>query len=93
VSDVAAAPKNAGHSVKVFDINQSSIDSLTASGATAASSPAEAAAGVDTIVTMLPSSPHVDGVFNGPDGILSNDTLPGTLILIGLHTRLDCADT
>ena len=48
----------AGHEVVVFDVAQPAIDKAISQGATSASTPRElAAAGCDTIVTMLPSNP------------------------------------
>ena len=57
----------AGHEVVVFDVAQPAIDKAISQGATSASTPRElAAAGCDTIVTMLPSNPHVVSVHH-PD--------------------------
>merc|ERR1719181_1931436 len=58
-----------GKTLTVFDLNQDAVSSLTDAGATAASSPAEAADGATTIITMLPSSPHVESFFTGDNGI------------------------
>lgn len=69
-----------GHNVTVFDIVKSSVDSVVAEGAQAASCPAEVASNSDRIITMLPSSPHVKNCFTADDGILST-VQPGTLIL------------
>ncbi len=61
----------AGRSVVAFDVNSSAVDRLGAAGGQRASSPAEVAAGCSTVLTMLPSSPHVQSVFEGPRGVLS----------------------
>lgn len=62
----------AGHEVTVFDVSKAAVDEATAAGATSASSPAELASQVNTVVTMLPSNPHVKSVYMGEDGILSS---------------------
>jgi 3-hydroxyisobutyrate dehydrogenase len=61
----------AGHALTVFDVVQRNIDALAALGATAAVSPKHAAAQAEMVITMLPSSPHVKGVYLGEDGVLS----------------------
>jgi len=62
----------AGHKLIVYDLNQSAVQNLISQGATAASSPKQLASstGISTIITMLPSSPHVKKVYTGEDGIL-----------------------
>jgi 3-hydroxyisobutyrate dehydrogenase len=61
----------AGHSLVVFDVDQSRIDSLTGAGASAAASAKQAVALADLVLTMLPSSPHVRAVYLGEDGVLA----------------------
>jgi len=58
-----------GHSLIVYDIQSGAAKNLVEMGAKVASSPAEVAAQVNTLVTMLPASPHVTGVYTGPKGI------------------------
>jgi len=69
-----------GHPVTCFDVNQESVEAVTESGATAASTPAEVAAAADTVVTMLPASPHVRSVYCGDDGIFSA-VKPGAMLI------------
>jgi 3-hydroxyisobutyrate dehydrogenase len=52
----------AGHEVRGFDLNPAAVKELQSKGGIAASSPADAA-GVDAVITMLPSSPHVKKVY------------------------------
>jgi len=73
-----------GKTLSVFDLNQSAVDDLASSGATAAASPAEAADGATTIITMLPSSPHVEAVFTGENGIF--ETLGTDVLCIDSST-------
>jgi 2-hydroxy-3-oxopropionate reductase len=59
----------AGFSLVVHNRSRAKVDELVREGATAASSPKEAAAQVDVIITMLPNSPDVELVALGEDGI------------------------
>jgi 3-hydroxyisobutyrate dehydrogenase len=49
-------------------------------GARAAASPREAAAGADAVITCLPTSREVEGLLDGPDGLLAG-LKPGALFL------------
>ena len=60
----------AGHSLVVHNRSRTSVEELVAAGATAASSPAEVAHKANVIVTMLPSSPDVEKVALGVDGLI-----------------------
>lgn len=72
-SHMARNLSKAGHKVVAFDVNSAAVDTLVAGGnASAASSPAEVAAAASTIITMLPSNPHVRKVYLASnDGVLS----------------------
>jgi len=71
-----------GHTVIAFDVNQKAVDIIVSSGATAAESPAAVGAACSTVITMLPSNPHVRSVYCGPDGLLSEGGVsPGTLLI------------
>jgi 3-hydroxyisobutyrate dehydrogenase len=61
----------AGHALVVFDVVQEHVAALTAAGAAGASTPGEAAARGELVITMLPSSPHVKTVYLGKDGVLT----------------------
>jgi 3-hydroxyisobutyrate dehydrogenase len=61
----------AGHSLVVFDVVQRNVDALVAAGAGSATSAKLAASQGDLVITMLPSSPHVKGVYLGEDGVLA----------------------
>ncbi len=54
-----------GHSLQVFDVNAQAVDALVTQGATAAQTPAEAAAGAEFIITMLPNGDIVRQVLLG----------------------------
>ena len=65
----------AGRDLVVYDFNQSSIDELVALGAKGAKSGAEVAAEYDTIITMVPNSPHVRAACLGENGISDTENL------------------
>lgn len=58
-----------GKSVIVHDMVDANVASLVKFGATSASSTSEVAQQCNTIVTMLPSTPHVSQVYEGKKGI------------------------
>ena len=84
-----------GHTLKVFDVVPELVKKLTGLGAESATSPATCSQGVELVITMLPSSPHVRSVYTGKDtGILSG-VPPGVLLIdsstIDPHTARDVA--
>jgi len=70
----------AGHALKVFDLVPQAIEAATRAGAQAAASAAEAVAGADVVISMLPASRHVEGLYLGDDGLLAS-IASGTLVL------------
>lgn len=70
----------AGFALRVFDLLQSAVDSLTAEGAAPAASAAEAVAGASVVVSMLPASRHVEGLYLGESGLMAL-IAPGSLVL------------
>ena len=69
-----------GFAVTAFDLNTEAVKAAVAAGMTAAASAAEAVAAADIVVTMLPSSPHVEGVYGGDGGVI-NAARKGTLCI------------
>jgi 2-hydroxy-3-oxopropionate reductase len=61
----------AGFSVVVHSRSQGPVDDVVAAGAVRASSPADVARRATRIFTMLPDSPDVELVMEGPEGIFS----------------------
>jgi 3-hydroxyisobutyrate dehydrogenase len=55
----------AGHTVHVFDLSQPALDTAKAAGARIATSAADAAAGADCVITMLPAGTHVRSTIVG----------------------------
>jgi 3-hydroxyisobutyrate dehydrogenase len=70
----------AGHSLRVYDVVPAQVEKAVAAGCSATASSVECAHGVDTLVTMLPSSPHVRRVYQGEDGVLAR-IAKGTLLI------------
>ena len=69
-----------GHAVRAFDIVQANVERAVARGAVKATSVADCIAGVEAVVTMLPSSPHVRSVYLGDSGVIRH-AKPGTLLV------------
>ncbi len=61
----------AGHQVKAFDLVPAALAQAVTAGADAGGSAADAASGVDVVVTMLPAGRHVRSVYMGADGIIA----------------------
>ena len=70
----------AGHSVKAFDLSQDAIAKVVAAGGHVATSAQDAVQGAEAIVTMLPASQHVEGLFLGNGNLLAS-IAKGTLVI------------
>jgi 3-hydroxyisobutyrate dehydrogenase len=70
----------AGHAVAGFDQVKASVGRLSAAARAAASSIAQACAGADVVITMLPAGEHVRDVYTGGQGVLAS-VAPGTLLI------------
>lgn len=72
----------AGHEVIAYDINTASLNALASDGATVAKTPQDIPAVCGTVITMLPSNPHVREVYLGELGVLKKVAEPeGTLFI------------
>ncbi len=71
---------NAGHSIKVFDINSSVVDELCELGASKANSPQEVCLETKLVFTSLPTPQIVEEVFMSEGGIFSQAS-PGTTMI------------
>ncbi|MCC7007975.1 MAG: NAD(P)-dependent oxidoreductase [Acidobacteria bacterium] len=69
----------AGFSLVVHSRTRASAEALAPLGATLAGSPAEVARRADMVVTMVPDSPDVELVADGPDGIFTG-ARPGLIV-------------
>lgn len=74
---MAANLVKAGHSVKGFDLSAEILKAVAASGVTPSKSVAEAVAGAEAVVTMLPKGAHVLSVWSE----LASVTKAGTLLI------------
>ncbi|HEY1306526.1 MAG TPA: NAD(P)-dependent oxidoreductase [Vicinamibacterales bacterium] len=70
----------AGHKLIVNSRSQGPVDDLVACGAARALTPADAARGATRIITMVPDSPDVELVLDGPQGVFSA-VQRGTIII------------
>jgi L-serine 3-dehydrogenase (NAD+) len=70
----------AGHNVTGFDLVPSALEQLVAAGGKAARSAREAIEAAQVVVSMLPASRHVEGLYLGEEGLLAYIT-PGSLVL------------
>ena len=69
-----------GYPVVVHSRSPAPVDELVAAGAVRATSPADVARQTSRIITMLPDSPDVERVLEGPDGVFSA-LAPGTILI------------
>jgi 3-hydroxyisobutyrate dehydrogenase len=68
------------YQVTAFDLNPAPVEELLEYGAERAGSSAEAAAAGEIVITMLPSSPHVEEAVLGSGGVLDG-MRPGTVLI------------
>jgi len=66
---MAANLLKAGYSVVVHNRSQGPADELVAQGARKGTSPADVARQATRVITMVPDSPDVERVLDGPDGV------------------------
>jgi 3-hydroxyisobutyrate dehydrogenase len=75
---MAANLAKAGHEVRAFDLSEEALNRAVEAGCTRAASAAEAVAGAEAVVTMLPAGKHVAGVYEAD---VFPNAAPGTLLL------------
>jgi 3-hydroxyisobutyrate dehydrogenase len=61
----------AGHALSVFDVVPGAVSALVDAGARAAPSVADAVAGAEVVITMLPAGPEVRAVYLDAAGVLA----------------------
>lgn len=73
----------AGHALSAFDLSADACAKYRAEGLAIAGSAAEAAAEAEVVISMLPASAHVEGLFLGGAGRpgLLESIRPGTLVI------------
>ena len=74
----------AGHTLKVFDLVPAAMAVLVKDGAQQAQSAAQAVAGVDVVITMLPASQHVEALYLGDTGLLKH--IPAQALIMDCST-------
>ena len=70
----------AGHEVRAFDLSQPARDKLAADGVPIAADAKAAVQGAEVVITMLPASQHVEGLFLGNGNLLAS-IAKGTLVI------------
>ncbi len=69
-----------GHKLKIYDVVPDLIRKLEKEGCEVATSAADCARGVEAVITMLPSSPHVRSAYMSEYGVLKG-AAPGTPLI------------
>ncbi|MBE1528159.1 3-hydroxyisobutyrate dehydrogenase [Sphingopyxis sp. OAS728] len=75
---MAANLAKAGHEVRAFDLSEEALGRAVEAGCTRVASAAEAVAGAEAVVTMLPAGKHVASVYESD---VFPNAAPGTLLL------------
>jgi 2-hydroxy-3-oxopropionate reductase len=70
----------AGYPVVVHSRSRGPVDELVAAGATSAATPADVARRATRVITMVPDSPDVELVLEGPNGVFSG-LQPHTIVI------------
>jgi len=70
----------AGHELRAFDLAKAAVKAMADAGAEVAESPADAAAGAEIVITMLPAGTQVRAVYGGDAGIIKA-VAEGTLLI------------
>jgi 2-hydroxy-3-oxopropionate reductase len=73
-----------GYRVVVHNRSRSAVDELVAAGGVAADTPADVARQATIVITMVPDTPDVELVLEGPDGVLS--TLRSRAVVIDMSS-------
>ena len=70
----------AGHTLSAFDLSKDACAKFAADGLPIAASAAATVKDAEVVVSMLPASAHVEGLYLGTDGLLEK-IAPGTLVI------------
>ncbi|CAD0344794.1 3-hydroxyisobutyrate dehydrogenase [Xanthomonas campestris pv. nigromaculans] len=81
---MAANLIKAGHQLRVFDLVPAALDAAAAAGAHAARSAHDTLADAEIVISMLPASRHVEGLYFGEAGILAQ--IPEGALVIDCST-------
>ncbi|WDM69681.1 3-hydroxyisobutyrate dehydrogenase [Xanthomonas cucurbitae] len=83
-SPMAANLVKAGHQVRVFDLVSAALDAAAAAGAQVAGSAHDTLAEAEIVISMLPASRHVEGLYLGDGGLLAQ--IPDGALVIDCST-------
>lgn len=81
---MAAALLAAGHAVTVYDLSRTALERAVRTGASAAGSPAEMGAAVETLLLSLPTPADVEAALIGTAGVLARPA--GGLVVVDTST-------
>ncbi|WP_114240726.1 3-hydroxyisobutyrate dehydrogenase [Dyella sp. C9] len=81
---MAANLLKAGHELLVFDLVASAVEQAVGQGAKAAANATEAVAHAEIVISMLPASRHVEGLYLGEAGLLPH--IPAGALVIDCST-------
>ena len=81
---MAANLVKAGHEVRGHDVAEAGMARLAEAGGRPVAGVAEACAGADVVITMLPAGKHVAAVYRGPGGVIASS--PADALLIDCST-------
>ena len=70
----------AGYPLTVHDIRPEPVQELVKAGAKAAGNPRQVAENSEVVITMVTSSPHVEKIMFGPDGVIAGLKKGNTII-------------
>lgn len=74
----------AGYPVRVFDLVPAALDAARSAGAHVAANAADAVDGAAVVISMLPASRHVEGLYLGDDALL--EAIPPDALVIDCST-------
>lgn len=81
---MAANLARAGYQVRAFDLSADALAAAKAQGVQAAASAEAAVEGAEVVISMLPASRHVEGLYLGDQGLLAR--LPDGALVIDCST-------
>ncbi|MEQ8033603.1 3-hydroxyisobutyrate dehydrogenase [Xanthomonas sp. WHRI 6106] len=81
---MAANLIKAGHQLRVFDLVQGALDAASAAGAHVAASALDTLTEAEIVISMLPASRHVEGLYLGEGGLLAQ--IPAGALVIDCST-------
>ena len=70
----------AGHTLAAFDLSPDACKKFAAEGLPIVASAAATVDGAEVVISMLPASAHVEGLYLGSDGLIEK-IAPGTLVI------------